>query len=113
MPHFDPHAYSILIRRVLSEGQEIFRGKVVELPDLEAFEPTYQEAYDFLIDAIETSKAAFDEEGRVFPPPLPTEISEYSGRVTIRMPKWLHARLDMAAQADGISLNQHMVASLA
>lgn len=110
---FDPSAYTIIVRRVTMNGAAVFHGKVVELPDLEAFEPTYENAYNFLVDAIQTAKAAFDEQGRHFPAPSPGETSEYSGRVTIRMPKWLHARLDLAAQADGTSLNQYMVAVLA
>jgi len=39
---FDPHAYTIVIRRALLDGERVFHGKVVELPDLEAFEPTYE-----------------------------------------------------------------------
>src|SRR4051812_10280842 len=94
---FDPHAYTIVVRRVALNGEPVFHGRVIELPDLEAFEPSYEEAYSFLIDAIQTSKSVFDEKGKTFPAPLPEEIPEYSGRVTLRMPKWLHAQLDFYA----------------
>lgn len=110
---FDPHAYTVVIRRVNLEDKPVFHGRVIELPDLEAFEPTHQAAYDFLIDGIESAKEAFDEQGRPFPAPLPDEIPEYSGRVTIRMPKWLHQQLGFSAQIDGTSLNQYMVSILA
>src|SRR6267378_7188847 len=83
---FDPHAYTIIVKRVVLEGEPVFHGRVVELPDLEAFEPTYEEAYNFIIDGIRNSKAAFDEQGRSFPASLPDETPEFSGRVTIRMP---------------------------
>jgi len=105
---FDPHDYTIIIKRVVVDGEAVFHGKVVELPDLEAFEPTHEEAYSFLVDAIQTSKAAFDEQGREFPAPLPEEPSEYSGRVTLRMPGWLHAQLDYSAKAHQTSLNQYI-----
>ena len=109
---FDPRAYTVVIRRVVRERKPAFHGRVIELPDLEAFEPSYQTAYDFLIDGIETAKEAFDEQGRSFPVPLPDDVSEYSGRATIRMPTWLHARLDHCARVDETSLNQYMVALL-
>jgi predicted HicB family RNase H-like nuclease len=110
---FDPHAYTIVIRKVVANGAAVFHGRVIELPDLEAFEPSYEEAYRFLIDTIQTSKSAFDEQGRPFPDPLPPNEESHSGRVTLRMPRWLHARLDFLAQADGTSLNQYMIALLA
>ena len=109
---FDPRAYTIIIRRIVLDGEPVFHGKVVELPDLQAFEPTHEDAYEFLIDGIQTARAAFDEQGRSFPSPLPDESSEYSGRVTLRMPTWLHAQLDYCAKANQTSLNQYMVTLL-
>jgi len=109
---FDPHAYTILIRRVVLDGEPVFHGRVIELPDLEAFESTYEEAYGFLIEGIRNAKAAFIEQGRPFPHPLPDESPEYSGRATIRMPAWLHAQLDFCANAQQTSLNQYMVTLL-
>jgi predicted HicB family RNase H-like nuclease len=109
---FDPHAYTIVIKRSVLEGEPVFHGRVVELPDLEAFEPTYEEAYNFIIDGIRNSKAAFDEQGRQFPAPLPDETPEFSGRVTLRMPSWLHAQLNYYARAHQTSLNQYIVTLL-
>jgi len=109
---FDPHAYTIIVKRVILDGEPVFHGRVVELPDLEGFEPTYDEAYNFLIDGIRSSKAAFDEQGRRFPDPLPDEAPEFSGRVTLRMPSWLHAQIDYYARAHQTSLNQYIVTLL-
>jgi len=109
---FDPHAYTIVIRRVVLDGEPVFHGRVIELPDLESFEPTYEEAYGFLIEGIRNAKAAFVEQGRQFPSPLPDETPDYSGRATIRMPAWLHAQLDFCANAQQTSLNQYMVTLL-
>lgn len=109
---FDPHAYTIVVKRVTLDGEPVFHGKVLEFPDLESFEASYEDAYSFLIDGIRTAKSAFDEQGRIFPAPLPDETADYSGRVTIRMPSWLHAQLDYLANADQTSLNQYMVTLL-
>jgi predicted HicB family RNase H-like nuclease len=111
MTNFDPHAYTIIIRRETIDGERVFHGRVVELPDLHAFEDTYQGALDFLVDTIESAKATFDEEGREFPRPAPQDPG-YSGRVTIRMPSWLHAHLDHQSKITQTSLNQVMVSML-
>jgi len=48
-------------RSPLSESSSrvslFFTVEFVELPDLEAFEPTYEEAYNFIIDGIRNSKS--------------------------------------------------------
>lgn len=44
--------------------------------------------------------------------PLPTYPEEYSGKFNLRLPRSLHRRLAEAAEADGVSLNQHVVALL-
>ena len=45
--------------------------------------------------------------------PLPTYPEEYSGKFNLRLPRSLHRRLAEAAEEDGVSLNQHVVALLA
>lgn len=60
------------------------------------------------MDAIETTAAMLAEKNRVMPPPADS-AHEYSGRVTLRVPKSLHRALTEAADAEGASLNQHLV----
>jgi predicted RNase H-like HicB family nuclease len=45
--------------------------------------------------------------------PLPSYPEEHSGKFNLRLPKSLHRELAEAAERDGVSLNQHVVALLA
>jgi predicted RNase H-like HicB family nuclease len=45
--------------------------------------------------------------------PEPSGITDYSGRVLLRMPRSLHQRLSIQAKAEGVSLNQYLVSLLA
>ena len=63
------------------------------------------------IDTIETAAAMFAETGRPFPLPVRPQ-DQYSGRVTLRLPKSLHRALANAAEEEGVSLNQHLVTAL-
>ena len=51
------------------------------------------------------------EEGLPIPEPEPEK--EYSGRLVLRLPKSLHAKLARRAEDDGTSLNQYLVMLLA
>lgn len=42
-----------------------------------------------------------------------SDIAEYSGNIRLRLPRYLHADLARRADAEGVSLNQLMVALLA
>jgi len=108
----DPHAYNITVRRSEFEGEVCFEARVKELPDLAEYGDTFEEAYALAIDAIETTAEVFAEKGK--PMPVPQEVADdYSGRVTLRLPKSLHRALAESAGEEGVSLNQHLVNILA
>lgn len=46
-------------------------------------------------------------------PPVKPQRQEYSGKFNVRLPKSLHAALVSEAEAEGVSLNQLVVAKLA
>src|SRR5258708_401702 len=46
-------------------------------------------------------------------PPVGAQRREYSGKFNVRLPKSLHAALVSEAEAEGVSLNQLVVAKLA
>ena len=46
-------------------------------------------------------------------PPVQSERKEYSGKFNVRIPKSLHAALAGEAEAEGVSLNQLVLAKLA
>jgi antitoxin HicB len=46
-------------------------------------------------------------------PPVRPQRREYSGKFNVRVPRSLHAALAREAEAEGVSLNQLVVAKLA
>lgn len=106
--NIDPHAYNITIRRDNFEGEVLFEARVKELPDLAEYGESYEEAYSLAVDTIGTAAEAFREKGRSFPPAM-VPADEFSGRVTLRMPRSLHRSLAKVADDEGVSLNQHLV----
>jgi len=104
----DPHDYNISIRRAEAEGEICFEARVKELPDLAEYGDSFEEAYALAIDSIETTMEVLAEKGRNMPKPsIPAD--DYSGRVTLRLPKSLHRALAQAADDEDVSLNQHLV----
>ena len=107
----NPYAYNITVRECVFDSEPLFEARVKELPDVCEFAESAQEAYDLAIDTIETAAAMFAETGRPFPRPASPQ-DQFSGRVTLRLPKSLHRALASAAQDEGVSLNQHLVMAL-
>lgn len=106
--NIDPHAYNITIRRDSFEGEILFEARVKELPDLAEYGESYDEAYSLALDSIETAAEAFAEKGRKFPVAM-IPADDFSGRVTLRLPRSLHRVLADVSDKEGVSLNQHMV----
>lgn len=104
----DPHAYGIEVRRRSIDGEVVFEARVRELPDLAEYADTADEAYALAADAVATTAKVFAERGKAMPAPL-QPADEWSGRVTLRVPKSLHRALSNAADIEGCSLNQHIV----
>jgi predicted HicB family RNase H-like nuclease len=104
----DPHAYGIEVRRRRIDGEAVFEARVRELPDLAEYADSADEAYELALDAIATTAKVLAERGRATPAPV-EPADEWSGRVTLRVPKSLHRALSEAANAEDCSLNQHIV----
>jgi len=109
---FDPHRYANTIRQAEFDGQALYEAKVRELPDIAEYADTHEEAYELAIDALNRTAEVLTEQGRPMPEPIQTE-EEYSGRITLRLPKSLHRRLAERAEAEAVSLNQYMLSVLA
>lgn len=103
--------YGITVRRVIEEGEPCFEARVRELPDVVEYADTFEEAYELAIDTIETTAEALAEQGRAMPGPQPP-ADDFSGRITLRVPKTLHRALAHLAEDEGVSLNQHIVTVL-
>jgi len=107
----NPRNYNISIRRILVGEEALFEARIRELPDATEYADTMEEAYELALDTIETTAEIFAEQGRPFPKPA-SLVADYSGRVTLRVPKSLHRRLADEADREGISLNQYLVSVL-
>lgn len=108
----DPQHYNINLRRITVDGEALYEARVREFPDATEFADTAQEAYELALDTIEVSLEVLQEQGKSAPMPMDFE-EEYSGRVTLRVPKSLHRRLAEQADHEGVSLNQYLVTVLA
>jgi predicted HicB family RNase H-like nuclease len=107
----DAHAYTISVKKLRVDNEELFRATVAEFPDVEPYASTYHEAYELAVESLEALSAAYEEEGRPFPPPTDEE-HEFSGRVTLRIPKTVHRHAATIAAAEGVSLNQWLVSTV-
>lgn len=98
---------------IVGDG-EVFAATVPELPGCVAEGATREEALGNLQDALESWLSAALESGIEIPVPRgESEPEEYSGRFSVRVPRSLHRRLAMRAEAEGCSLNQLVSTALA
>lgn len=100
--------YSVVVRRVVLNGEAVYEARVKEFPDLTEYADSADEAYALAIDAVETVAAIYAEKGRAMPA-IADVAQDFSGRVTLRLPKSLHRALSDAAEEEDVSLNQHLV----
>ena len=100
--------YSIVVRHGVFDGEEMFEARAREFPDLAEYAESAEEAYALAVDAISTTQVYLSEKGRSSPDVLCVP-DQFSGRVTLRLPRSLHCALSDAAQDEGVSLNQHLV----
>lgn len=109
--NIDPSKYTIQIRQVDIDGELVFEARIKELPDVVDYGESPQEAYSLATDTIIGTAEAFSRLGRMFPLPA-EESNEYSGRVTLRIPKTMHRQMAMNADSEGVSLNTYIVQAL-
>ncbi len=111
--NFDPESYTITIRKEECYGEILYVGRVAEFPNINTFEETFEEARALILDAIQTLKKIADETQANFPFPYPAPSDEFSGRVTLRLPRSLHAKVSRIASQDDVSVNQFLVTAIA
>lgn len=99
-------------RRVLvpDDDSGTFTAIVPELPGCVAQGDDPGEAYANLEDAAEAWIESALDLGQDIP--LPGGGDQHSGRILLRLPRSTHRRLAEAAQEDGTSLNQFLLAAL-
>ena len=105
--NFNPAEYQITIQYKNFDGEMFYEASVKELPTLFDYGDSYEEAYSLIVDSIQSAKDAFEEDNLDFPLPQVAEVNEFSGRLSLRIPKILHKNLQEAADLNGVSLNQY------
>ena len=94
-----------------SGEDELFIARVPALPGCAAHGRTAEGAVREATVAARSILASLRAHGAPTPPEDVT--ADYSGQVRLRLPRSLHARLARLASAEGVSLNQQLVALLA
>ncbi|MCL6739881.1 type II toxin-antitoxin system HicB family antitoxin [Sphingomonas sp. RB56-2] len=98
-------------RLLIPEEEGGYRAEILEFPGCIAEGDDAEEALAELEAAAEEWIEAALEMGSPIPPPL--DEANFSGRLNLRLPKSLHRKATLAAELDGVSLNQLIVASIA
>jgi len=96
---------------LVREAEGGYTALVADLPGCMSVGETVNEAMEMIEDARRLWLEVAYEHGDDIP--LPSTEREYGGKVLVRMPPSLHRRLVEGAEAEGVSLNQYVVALLA
>lgn len=83
-------------------------AEIPELPDCIGAGDTIEEALCLVQEAKESLAEVAGQDGEDLAEPVPP-VGEYSGKLTLRMPRSLHRRLSQMAVVEGISLNQFIL----
>lgn len=110
---YNPSDYTITIKRVSDKEGDFFKATVKEIPHVQGIGKTFSEAYEIALDAIDGLQQMAAEDGAPFPEPAKDLIDEWSGRVTLRLPKSLHRQAAELADTEGVSFNQFLVTVVA
>lgn len=87
-----------------------FVASIPDLPGCLAYGETKIKALNSLKDSKDLWLESYFESQGEAPEPRPAQ--HYSGKFLLRVPKYLHQRLDESAQEEGTSLNQYIVSLL-
>lgn len=98
-------------RRLAPNADGGFTATIQEFPGLVAEGETADEAVRNLESAAESWIDATLQTGHEVPPPV--ELSDYSGKFALRLPRGVHKRAAEMANIEGVSLNQWLVSAIA
>ena len=101
--------YTISVRRENIEGENLYVARVEELPDVEEYADTFEMARQLALETVTTTQEIFANQGREFPAPKSFNAPTASGRVTLRLPKSVHANCLKNAENEGVSLNTYLL----
>ncbi len=102
--------YAIRLRPLNADEGGGWLAEVPDLPGCMSDGETPEEAVHNVRDAIDEWIAAARDMGRDVPQPDDRkETIEYSGRLSLRLPRSLHAELVRSANREGVSVNQYVL----
>lgn len=105
--------YTISVRLETIEDENYYVSRVAELPDVEEYADTQEEAISLALDTVRTTQRIFAEEGRKFPSPISfNEQPLATGRVTLRLRKGTHQQAIENSKLEGVSLNSYLCAKI-
>jgi predicted HicB family RNase H-like nuclease len=107
--HFDARDYLFTV--VWSEEDQAFIGRVLEFPSLAAHGSTQAKALNEIRTVVEHTFQDLLDSGEEVPAPI--NKRRYSGKLVVRLPKYLHRQLAIEAAEEGVSLNQLISTKLA
>jgi antitoxin HicB len=88
-----------------------FVAEIEELPGCMTQAETLEEVFKAIEEARQLwIKTAYDEGQDI---PLPRDMTKYTGKFLVRIPRGLHRDLVRAAKLEGVSLNQYVTSLLA
>lgn len=103
---FDPDLYTITIRKETDDGETCYVGTVAEFRNVSVYEDTHEAALAAIRDVLTTIAKMAEETGQPLPAPQAESGESPSGRITLRMPRSLHAKVIRRAEQDDTSANQ-------
>lgn len=107
---FDPQEYTIIIKKIVLDGETLFEATVTELPDVAEYGDHFEKVYKLAIDTIQTAMEKFAQNGQPFPPPLPRlEEDEYNGYIFLQLPNSLHREIAAVAQQEQMGVNEYVL----
>lgn len=102
--------YNYIVQPIKDESGEYFYSHVLELDGCQSTGETFEEAYNNLKKAMKEWLEIKIENNIDIP--LPIGYENFSGKFIVRIPKTLHYRLSVAAEQEGVSLNQYALYKL-
>ena len=99
---FKPEEY--LYSVIWSEEDQAYIGRVAEFESLAAHGDTQQTALQEITQVVDLVLQDLQQSGEEIP--VPFSKRQFSGKLNLRMPEYLHRHLAMEASQQGISLNQ-------
>lgn len=102
--------------KLIPISEEDGGGWLAEIPELKGCMSdgeTPEEALKNIEEAKMVWISTALKRGQTIPLPEIEDNDKYSGKFTLRLPKFLHKELSLAAQKDNISLNQYILSLVA